>query len=238
MKRRKFILAIPGVLFLITLLMVGCATTHQVRNVWTSGFLGSYDQLRPGGEDQALLVYVDSDVNFDHYNQIILEPVQLIATEGSDLAKVDPVDAKAMADYFHTVLDQSLRRDYEMVTEPGPKAMRIRVALTDVAGSKVVLDTVGTIVPIGLALSAVKRAATGTHLSIGKAYAEAEILDAVTGKRLAAAVDGRAGRKVTGRLDKFSRWKDAQDACDYWAERIRLRLDQLSDAGYILHGTE
>jgi len=238
MNARNFHTAFHCFLYLAVLLAAGCATTHQMRDVKTSGFLDNYDQLRKGEEGQALLVFIDPDVNFNRYEQIILEPVRVIASEGSDMAKIDPEDAKRMADYFYAALHQSLQQDYQIVTKPGPNTMIVRVALTDATGSKVVLDTIGTIMPIGLALSILKKAATGTHLSIGKASVELEILDAGTGKRLAAAVDARAGRKITGRFDKFGKWNDVQDACDYWVERMRVRLDELSATGYMLHGAE
>jgi hypothetical protein len=227
---------LTGLLFLM--FITGCAATHQMREAKKSGFLGDYSMLREGKDEEALLVYIHPEINFNRYKKVILEPVRLIASEGSDMAKVDPEDAKRMADYFYTVIYQSLQQDYQMVNEPGPNTMRIRVALTDTTGSKVALDTVGTILPIGLALSTINMVATGTHLAVGKAGGEIEIMDAETGMRLGAAVDARAGRKITGRLDKFEKWNDVKGACDYWAERIRLRLEELSDAGYILHGVE
>ena len=55
----------------------------------------------------------------------------------------------------------------------------------------------------------------------------AEVLrqvDAATGKLLFAAADARVGRKYTLRLDKFSKWRTAKDACDFWAEALRERL--------------
>jgi hypothetical protein len=95
-------------------------------------------------------------------------------------------------------------------------------------GSKVVLDTVSTVLPIGLAIDLIAYAATGTHTNVGDANVEMELVDSVTGQRLAAAVDGRSGRKITGRADKWGEWNDTKDACDYWAERIATRLDELS----------
>jgi hypothetical protein len=50
--------------------------------------------------------------------------------------------------------------------------------------------------------------------------------DSVTGKRLAAAVDRRAGTKA--QRTKFSgSWGDVKDAFDYWARRVETRLAEL-----------
>jgi hypothetical protein len=75
-------------------------------------------------------------------------------------------------------------------------------------------------------------------MNVGSATGEIELLDSSTGKRLAAAVDGRGGTKYTGKFDKFGKLNDTKDACDYWAQRIETRLEELSDAGYILNGDE
>jgi hypothetical protein len=46
----------------------------------------------------------------------------------------------------------------------------------------------------------------------------------VSGERLAAAVDERAGRKITLRFDKFRRYHTVESAADFWAERLQQRL--------------
>ena len=105
--------------------------------------------------------------------------------------------------------------------------MRLRVAITEAKGSKVVLDTISTLMPIGLALSEVKNLATGSHSAVGSAGAECEALDSASNVRLFAAVDARVGRKITGQFDKFSKWHAVTDAFDYWAERLQVRLQEL-----------
>ena len=102
------------------------------------------------------------------------------------------------------------------------------LAITEAEGSCVVLDTVSSVIPIGLALSAVKAIATGKHLSVGSIGAECEGLDAATGKRLFAAVDARVGRTYTGKFDKFNEWHTAEDAFDFWAKQLRDRLSEAS----------
>lgn len=213
---------------LVASMIAGCATTHQQRSVNTSGFLSDYSQLQKGKGDEALMVYIDPDADFSQYNKIILEPVRIVASEDSKMANLKPEDSQKLADYFYAALNKELGKDYQMVSQPGPDTMRIRTALTDATGSRVALDTVSTVLPIGLAISGLKSVATGTGTGVGTASGEIEILDSATGKRLAAAVDSRAGSKITGRFDKFDSWKDAQDACDYWAERLKTRLAELS----------
>ena len=237
MSTMRFIKFLSLMVF-IGMLCVSCATTHQTRKAATSEFLGDYSQLKEGKGDQALMVYIDENVNFSLYDKVIIDPVRLVASEDSDMAKISKEDLQAIADYFYAALNENLSQKYKIVSESGPKTMRLRVALTDVTGSKVVLDTLSSLIPVGMAINLIAKVATGNSTAVGSATGEMELLDSFTGKRLIAAVDGRSGTKYTGKFDKFSKWEDTKDACDYWAKRIAQRLDELSDAGYILKGDE
>jgi len=71
-------------------------------------------------------------------------------------------------------------------------------------------------------MSKLKEIATGTGTFVGKASGEADITDAITGERIAAAVDRIVGTKsVTG---VTSKWDDVTRAFDFWAERMAYRL--------------
>jgi hypothetical protein len=50
---------------------------------------------------------------------------------------------------------------------------------------------------------------------------EAEVLDSVTKKRLAAAVDQQAGKKWYTQLKT---WSDVKSACEHWSEGLRELL--------------
>ena len=104
--------------------------------------------------------------------------------------------------------------------------MILRVAITEAKGAKVVLDTVSSVVPFGLAISSVKAVATGQHASIGETGVELEALDSQTNKRIIAAIDSRAGRKYTFKGDKFKKWRTAIDSFDYWAALVHYRLTE------------
>ena len=203
----------------------GCASTYQQRSVKGSGFLSDYRQLKDRGGDTAMLSYIDPKVNFRAYNKIMLEPVRAyVSGKDSSMAKLSKENQQKLLNYFDARLRENLKRDFALVNQPGPGVLRIRVALTEATGSNVALDTVSTILPIGLALSSVKAIATGEHLNVGTIGAECEGLDSMTNKRLFAAVDARVGRKITMKFDKFSKWHAAEDACDFWAEQLHERL--------------
>ncbi len=205
----------------------GCAATMQKRNVSDSGFLKNYSQLKPGKDDEALKVYIDESTDFNSYTKMIIAPVEIVVSKDSEMANVSAADRQKMADYFYAALNRDLGKHLEIVSTPGPGTARIRLALTDIKDKNVTMNTISSIMPIGIAIDTIGLAATGAHSFVGDASAEMEIVDSLSGKRIAAGVDARAGGRYTGGFD-FSDWGNAKDACDYWSQRIAFRFDQLA----------
>ena len=205
------------------LLITGCSSTFQTRKVTTTTFLGDYSQLEKGSGDEAQLIYINPQTDFNSYTKILMDPVKFYSDEDS---KLEGEDKKRIVDYLDATIKEQLKTDYMFVNEPSAETMRLRVAITEARGSKVVMDTISSIIPIGMALGLVKKVAVGTNLSVGKASVEMEIQDSQTGERLVAAVDERAGRKYTGKFDKFEKYHTVEDAFNYWAKRLKNRLKE------------
>ena len=109
-----------------------------------------------------------------------------------------------------------------MVDTLGPSVLHIQVAMTDAQSFYPTLDTISTVVPIGLLVSQTKGLVTGKPGFVGEASAEAKILDGETGELLAAGVDRRVGDKsIGGAVDS---WDDVNEAFQFWAKQIRYRL--------------
>jgi hypothetical protein len=218
-------LCLTGTLLLSVALLYGCASTYQKRSVKGSGFLKDYSQLKDHGGDTAMLSYINPNAKFSTYTKIMLDPVRAYASsKDSSMAKMDKEKQQMLLNYFDAALRENLKKSYTLVSQPGPDVLRVRVALTEARGSMVLLDTVSSVLPPGIALSAVKTIITGKHLAVGEVGAECEGLDSMTGTQLFAAVDARVGRKYTLKFDKFSKWHTAKDACDFWAEQLHERL--------------
>lgn len=209
------------------LLANGCSSTFQTRGkAAVSPFLGDTAQFREGTGDEAKLVYINPRADFRKYTQILLDPVVLVAADArsGSFASMSKEDQQAVVNYVDARIRATLGQDYAFVTSPGAAAMRLRVAITEAKGSTVLLDTLSSITPPGIAINALKTVATGTGAAVGRAGVEMELQDSLTGERLAAGVDERAGRKYTLRFDKFSRYHAVESAFDHWAGRLRERL--------------
>jgi hypothetical protein len=220
---KKVVFAGVTLLVVFLFLITGCSSTFQTRKVTTTTFLGDYSQLEKGSGDEAQLIYINPQTDFNSYTKILMDPVKFYSDENS---KLEGEDKKRIVDYLHATILEQLKYDYTFVNKPSEGTMRLRVAITEARGSKVVMDTISSIIPIGMALGLVKKIAVGTNLSVGKASVELEIQDSQTGERLVAAVDERAGRKYTGKFDKFQKYHTVEDAFDFWAKKLKKRLKE------------
>ncbi|WP_051149722.1 DUF3313 domain-containing protein [Methylohalobius crimeensis] len=211
-------------LLLTASIMGGCASTKQARDVEPSGFLGDYSMLREGREGEALMLYIHPDYEraCQSYDKVLIDPVTLWATENSDLAELPAEDRQALVNHLHGSLVSELGKYYRIVQTPRPGTLRVRAAITEAEGSWVTLDTVSSFVPQMLVMSKLKEVATGTAAFVGKASAEAEIIDIATGERIAAGVDRQVGGKTFSGVTK--QWNDVETAFDLWARRLAYRL--------------
>lgn len=205
-------------LMLAVLILCGCAAKTAER----SGFLDPYPQMVPGPEDGVDMRYLAPGVDFARYNKIMLDHVLFYPTEESALQGLEADKLKELADAFHQAMAEQLQDAYPLVSEPGPDVVRLRVAITDVEFAKPGLNTISTVVPIGLAVSLIKKGVTGEHTAVGSASMEMEALDSLTNKRIAAGVDRHAGGKFSG----YTKTGSAKAAFEFWAKRLRTFLDE------------
>lgn len=155
----------------------------------------------------------------------IIDPISIWFVRNPDLVKVPLIELKHLAGYLRKAMTDQLKGDYQIVRRPGPGVMRLRLAIVEAKGARVALDALSNILPPMVLITATTRLAGGTHLFVGKAGIEAELVDSVTGARLAAAIDRRAGRKVF--RGKFGTWNDVNESYDFWAKKLKARLVEL-----------
>ena len=215
----------------LTSAQFGCKATYQERDIAPSGFLKDYSELKPGTGDEALYRYIKPGVDWKKYTKIILDPISIYKTPDSDLNGIPEEELKSLADYLDATIREHLKNDYTFVTTPGPDTMRIRTAITQASGASVGLNVVSSVVPIGIALANVTKLVSGKYPFVGQAGIECEFLDSMTGTRLAAAMDARAGSKTWVAGNKFASWSDAKSAFDFWAERAAKVLTELRTTG-------
>ncbi len=215
--------AVPIVaLVAFTLTVVACTGTRGRRSApEESGFLRDYSMLTEREGAAAKLSYVDSEADWSSYDAIWIESVTMWAN--SETSEVKPEDQQMLIDFFYKALHDELSKDFQIADGPGPGVLQFRAALTEAKGANVPLKAITTIVPQLRLATTLGGSAADVAVTVGEATLEAEVLDSVTKKRLAAAVDQQAGKKAVTQLKT---WSDVKSACEHWSEALRERLIQ------------
>ena len=210
------------------LMMTACAATQRapmaaVMAAPQSGMLTDLGQLTPGGPGQVSLRYINPAVSWSSYTKVIIQPVTFW---GGAASAPSTATQQMLCDYLYNELNRKLGRTYQIVTQPGPNTMVLRIALTDVTSSTPGLRTISVIVPQARLLTALGNTVTGNQAFAGGAQGEGEVTDSLTGERLAAFIDRReAGAQIASATSW--QWGDVKTVMDNWVGRIQKQLTNL-----------
>lgn len=186
-----------------------------------SGFLKDYDQLKPnptlGGEAMTYVV-PDKMKSLHRYFAVIVDPVDVYVATNADQSLIPDRASHAVAAYFRHALIKAVEDAFPVVDTPGPMVLRLRSAIVGV-------DLGGDVAPVeGEGESALKRA-----IVLEKVGVEMELVDSVTGERIAAAVDktnlGAGAQVGSVNFSRSERFAEAKAAFNEWASRLREFLD-------------
>lgn len=209
------------------IVIVGCATTDSTKMSTApasqTGFLkGYYENLEPGPEGGAKMRWLKPEVNFSNYSRVMVDSVVFFLDDASEYNGIDPHQMAELAEGFNKQLVDTLKGSYPIVSEPGLDVIRIRFAITDLQQSNPALSGVTSVIPVGLAVSIVKKGATDAWAGSGATSAEMMALDSLSNDVIAVAQDDQ----TAGFTERFSKWGSAEEAFKYWAERVKHFLDQ------------
>lgn len=195
----------------LMLMQCGCGAEEAV----TTGFLSDYSRLETKSESS--LRYVD-ETALAQYSNFIVDRVEVHFHEGAHAieqkseGKLTEQDLADLTNYFHSAIVEAIDdAGFRVVYQPGPGVARLRVAVTDMEETNVIL-------------AAIPQARLATGAGVGDASLEAEMLDSQTGRQIGAIVETRAGSRVP--FTGLSEWGGAKDAMDQWAKQLRKRLEE------------
>lgn len=212
------IVALVAFSLALAMMAASCASVQK-----PSGFLdGYYKNLQPGPEGAAKERWIKPGVDFSKFNKVMLDGVVFYFAGDAEDKGIDPDQMKELADSFNKELVNALKDKYPIVSEPGPGVIRVKIALTGIKQSRPVLSGVTSIVPVGLAISSIKKGTGGSWTGSGATSAEMMAIDPVKNEVIAVARD----EQTASFTERFSKYGSANEAFKFWAERLRLFLDQ------------
>ncbi len=248
-------LLIGSVLFL---LVAGCASTKEAAGPKYSGFLSDYSKLQPVGGDSKAMRYMNPRADMKKYKKILLERIMVVLKDDAEYKAIDPDEMKAMTDYFREAISRELGDAYPLVNEAGPDVLRVRIAITNLVPTKAGMSFVTLAVPFAaipdLASGAASKGGAGSAPYLGHTAIEGEAIDSATLDQVYAYEEDRypkkydvdmsegAGKAVTkGYGQYFKSYKArayTKDAFDYWAKKLRNRLDEISGKKKVTEKTQ
>jgi hypothetical protein len=218
---------------LILLLMsfmvfVGCASTSGLKyeGVFVPKELAS--KFQPGANEHNLQ-WVKPDLDANKYNKFMVDYVTFALAPDSAYKGIDADEMKKLADAASLALVNALKAKYEVVSEPGPDVARIRFAIVDLKQSRPALSAITTVVPVGLAISLIKKGTTDEWTGGGMTKGEVLFLDSMTNEVIAAAY-GDYSAQFT---ERFSKWGSVEDAFAKWGTQIDNALTALKAGTFV-----
>ena len=192
--------AIRAIAALLLLALAGCSTVATTR----TGFLGSYEELKPDSKDTRRLAFEKTEWKKADFTHVTFEPT-VVHFSPKDEKKITAQESKELAAYC----DAALRKAFEKSFKPGEtteaKSLRIRAAVTGIDTSSPGLNVVS-----GLLL---------WPMDYGGVSLEFEVLDAASGERLIALVGFSQGTPLQV-IGSFSRFGHARSGIDHWVAEL------------------
>ncbi|MET1084952.1 MAG: DUF3313 domain-containing protein [Burkholderiales bacterium] len=212
-------------------------TASDPTRMTRTGFLTDYAKLRPVPDGGGVMCWRRPDVDWKGYDKMLIERMQVTLKPGSEQNGIDPTDLKMLADYFHDALVKALQPQMQIVDQPGPGVVRMRIALTNLVPTSVGESVVGTAVPYAFVAEAASGVATGRPAGstpyLGETGIEVQFRDGASGEILGECRDTEIGRKyasdmdsgvagaaqtwASGYMNSFTSWSYAKNAFDKWA---------------------
>ncbi len=205
-----------AVLSLVVLgVLVACSGRPKVAH---SGFLRDYSQLKKDPAAEGALTWLAPESTLRQYKNFVVDSVIVHFAPDAEGTAIAPDKLKELSDYFHNQVVEKLSETgrYKVVNAPGAGVARVRIAITDIDKTT----------PAANIHPAMKLSGIG----LGGAAMEGELVDSVSGERLAAVVDSKSGGRL-GVTAGLKRYGHAQQVMEHWAERFVKRLDKIH--GYI-----
>ncbi|WP_139558882.1 DUF3313 domain-containing protein [Methylotetracoccus oryzae] len=225
-------------------------TVTEPSHYTRSGFLSDYSRLKPSAAVEGIECWRDMAVDLKAFDNVMVSSivVSLAASKPTGGNQtIDPTDLKALTDYFHHSLVTALAPQMPVVDVAGPKVLVMKIALTDLVPTGVMLSMAGTLTPYGFVAEAGSGVATGRPVGstpyLGEAGMEIQFRDGASGAVIGECRDTEIGRKfatdvnsgavgsaqtwASGYLNSFQQWTYAKNAFDKWSSLLAKRLAAL-----------
>jgi hypothetical protein len=212
-------LALPA----LVLLLCACAAKNNVDP--TRHFLGpEFGKMTPVANAKERYSWRNPNFDPKHYSAVILDPTVVWQAEAmAQDAGVTREELDAVARHFDQVLLKAMQSiDFPVKSDAAPRTLRISAAITQVKASNPTMNTISSVLPVGILMTLGRKAAGGSDPNVGSCSIEMRFSDAVTGETLGLFADHKEGDKYDSA--NFHALGQAEKATDQWAEGMRTAI--------------
>ncbi|PHS42292.1 MAG: hypothetical protein COB07_00700 [Sulfurovum sp.] len=208
----------------LSLFMGGCASNKSLTSQ-QSGFLNEYSSLKQSPYDPTTLLYIAQDADFASYDNVMVEPVKIIAN--NEQIKANKGLLKEMSEYMTQKVRNSIRQNpnFKLVTKPQANTAKVEFALTAVTVSHDDRE-VYQYIPVAFVITEAARA-SGASDKNARIVVEVRITDANSAKVLGRAVSSQKGEQVAIDQEKKLTLDLLKPALDKIAKRVNERLNEM-----------
>jgi hypothetical protein len=188
--------------------------------------LSSSAQLRAGQERSGDWSFRAPDADLARYKRFIIEPAIIYPGPEADFGSASGEELRDYARIITEELRQVLGEKYPLAAQSGPDVARLSVTLLGVEGTVGGVATVTRVIPVGLAVNAVKGVAGGSGSFTGSIEVALEAFDSQSQALVAAGIR----RKTPAVFDveaTISTERTVRSAARSFAIEIRDAIDQI-----------
>lgn len=213
------------VLPLLVLLLCACASNtgpSPADNAASKHFLGAeFGKMTPVAGAQNRFSWRSPQFNPKDYAAVLIDPTVIWQIDA--IAKdtgVSKDELQAVAKHIDAEFKSAMQSiDFPIKDTAGPRTMRISAAITQVKASNPTMNTLTSVLPVGILMTLGRKAAGSADPNVGSCSIEIRFSDAVTGQTLGLFADHKTGDKYDSA--NFHALGQAEKAGLTWAEMLR-----------------
>lgn len=159
------------------------------------------------------------------YDAVMVDQPELWIHEDSKYDGFKPDEMKLLADTWREAIVRELYGSHDIVEQPGPNVLLIRLAAKDLHFKK--QRGILSYTPIGMVAHVVKSAVTADimkKISLLEFYAEGEVSDSITGEVLGAFSERRSDTRQA-EVREPADWAELEGIMTLFGSRLSCRLD-------------
>ncbi|MDH5171692.1 MAG: DUF3313 domain-containing protein [Gammaproteobacteria bacterium] len=206
----------------MVLFLAGCASTDNLATTrsYQQGFLSDYTLLKPRGANDWVYISPDAKSLLAASTGVLIDQPEIHISPSSPYSGAKPSTLTAIAEAMRSDLSESLKNGgYNVVTEPGPNILILRLALTDIylqEKERNLLEYTPIGFVVGAGISAMQ--SVMEKVDILAMTFQVEVTESSSKKMLAELVAQRGGKQERITFEEF------QGQMRAWGERLSCNI--------------